>query len=154
ASAPDPFLGPAVASPPKLASTNVQPPPGLPPRAYAGVLPVEPAPNSAVSMAALAPTSVHPTGDRDDLRIGAPRSSQNGEGWTPTSATASNGVRATLNQPETNAAPTRTPAPAVLTQNTNPPQPAVWPPPPAAQSPAPVSTAPAQATPSNNSPEE
>jgi hypothetical protein len=138
ASAPDPFLGPAVASPPKVAGTNVQPPPGAAPKAFAGVLPAAPAPNSAVSVAALAPTSVHPTGDREDLRMGGSRTMQNGEDWTPTSSTsvASNGVRATLNQPETTATPTRSPAPALLTQNNNPAptaQSATWPPPQAAQ---------------------
>lgn len=153
ASAPDPFLGPAVAAPPKLASTTVQPPPGSPPNTYAAVLPAAPAPNSAVSVAALAPTSVHPTGDRDDLRIGGTRTN-NGEGWAPTSGTsvAANGARATLNQPETNVVPARTTAPTVLTQNTNPPQSATWPPP-AVQPQAPSSTA-AQETPSTTSREE
>jgi hypothetical protein len=158
ASAPDPFLGPAVAAPPKLASTTVQPPPGSPPNTYAGVLPAAPAPNPAVSVAALAPTSVHPTGDRDDLRIGAPRSGQNGEGWAPTSATAvaSNGVKATLNQPETNTAPTRGPAPAVLTQNSNPAPVAqtTWPAPQPSQPTAAATPGGAQDTTGQTTPEE
>lgn len=134
AAAPDPFLGPGVAPPPKVAVAAIQPPPGLPARTNAGVLPIAAAPNSAVSVAALAPTSVHPNGERDDLRMPATRTNQSGEWWTPTGGTAvgSNGVRATLNQPETNVTPTRTPAPALLTQASNPapaPQPAAWPPP-------------------------
>jgi hypothetical protein len=54
--------------------------------------------------------------------MAGPRTNQSGEGWSPTSgaSVASNGVKATLNQPETNVTPARTPAPALLTQNTNP----------------------------------
>jgi hypothetical protein len=135
AAGPDPFLGPGIAPPPKLVASTVQPPPGAvitapavstasatPPPGYsAGVLPAAPAPNPTVSVAALAPTSVHPLSDREELRIGSPRN-LNGEGWSPTSATtvATTGTKATLTPPETNGAPIRTPAPAVLTQNTSP----------------------------------
>lgn len=156
AAAPDPFLGPAVAGPPKTAVAAVQPPPGLPPKTIAGVLPAAPAPSSAVSVAALAPNSVRPVADRDELRMPAPRSGQGGEGWAPTggSAVASNGVRATLNQPENSAAPTRSPVPGVLTQNTNP-TPATqqipWPPP---QPQAQTSTPRAQEAPGPAAPEE
>jgi hypothetical protein len=123
ASAPDPFLGPGVAPPPKIAANTIQPPPGTPPAAYAGVLPAAAAPNPTVSVAALAPTSVHPTGDREDLRIGAPRT-VNGEGWTPTGATAvaaNAGGGATLTPPETPNTPPRTPTTSVVQQNSNPP---------------------------------
>jgi hypothetical protein len=132
---PDPFLGPGIAPPPKLVASTVQPPPGAtitapavstasttPPSGYsAGVLPAASAPNPSVSVAALAPTSVHPLSDREELRIGSPRG-LNGEGWSPTSATtlATTGSKATLTPPETNNAPIRTPAPTVLTQNTSP----------------------------------
>src|SRR4051794_39661713 len=116
ASAPDPFLGPAAAGPPKAVVAAVQPPPGLPLRTNAGVLPVAAAPVSAVNVAALAPNSVHPTGDRDELRMVSSGTTPGGAGWTPSggAAVASNGARATLNQPETNVTPTRTPAPTVL----------------------------------------
>ena len=74
AAAPDPFLGPGVAPPPKIAANTVPQPPGVPPAGYAGVLPAAPAPNPTVSVAALAPTSVHPLGDREDLHMpGSPR---------------------------------------------------------------------------------
>ena len=148
AAAPDPFLGPGIAPPPKLVASTVQPPPGAaltaptvattPPPAYsAGVLPAASAPNPSVSVAALAPTSVHPLSDREELRIGPPRT-LNGEGWTPTSATtvATTGSKATLTPPETNP-PIRTPAPTLLTQNTNP-APAPQPSPPPLQSQEPV----------------
>ncbi len=137
ASAPDPFLGPGAAPPPKIASTTVQPPPGVPAPNYVGVLPAAAAPNPTVSLAALAPVSVHPTDDRADLRIGSPNT-LNGQGWTPTGATAvaSTASQATLNPPDTTGTPTRTSAPTVLTQNSNPPptaQPVPWPPPPVPQ---------------------
>jgi hypothetical protein len=125
AAGPDPFLGPGIAPAPKFVASTT-PPPGAPPSTTpavyaAGVLPAASAPNPSVSVAALAPTSVHPLSDREDLRIGPPRT-LNGEGWTPTSATtvASTPSKATLTPPETNAPPSRTPAPTLLTQNSNP----------------------------------
>ena len=134
AAGPDPFLGPGIAPPPKFVASTVQPPPGFVISALWSLLTSQPvypasvlpaassAPEPSVSVAALAPTSVHPLSDREELRIGSPRN-LNGEGWTPTSATtvATTGSKATLTPPETNNAPARTTAPTVLTQNTNPP---------------------------------
>ncbi len=135
AQAPDPFLGPTTGPLAKTAVATAQPPPGA---IAPGVLPAAAAPNTNVSVAALAPTSVHPSGDRDDLHIGSPRPS--GQGWSApeTPAVATTGGQATLTPPDSAPPVARAPAPTALAQNTNPnPQPAAqqvsWPPPPPTQ---------------------
>jgi hypothetical protein len=122
AAAPDPFLGPYKASPPPSAIASVQPPTGSPARGNIGVLPAAPAPNSSVSVASLAPTSVHPLGDREELRIGSPRPVGGGTGWSApgTMAIASTGGQAKLTAPEASSAQNRTAPPAVSTETTNP----------------------------------
>ncbi len=119
---PDPFLGPYKAGPPSSAIASVQPPPGVPAKGNVGVLPAAPSPNSSVSVASLAPNSVHPLGDREDLRIGAPRPVGSGPGWSPTgtSAVASADGQAKLTAPEASSPQNRTPPPEVVAQNTNP----------------------------------
>jgi hypothetical protein len=120
AQAPDPFLGPTTGPLAKTTVATVQPPPGA--IAPAGVLPAAAAPNTNVSVAALAPTSVHPMGDREDLHIGSPRSA-NGQGWAAPGppAVAAAGGQATLTAPaDASTSPERGPAPVTLAQNTSP----------------------------------
>jgi hypothetical protein len=128
ASAPDPFLGPYKApGAPGAAVAAVKPPPGVPPATGIGVLPAAPAPSTNSSVAALAPTSVRPLGDREDLHMGSPRPVGASGGWAAPGgpAVASAGGQAKLSAPENSASDNRTAPPAVV-QNT-PAQPIVQP---------------------------
>lgn len=120
----DPLLGPAVATPakPKAAVASLQAPPSSTPQstpAPTRVLPAPEAPNQTTSIAALASTSVSPTNERDELRIGSTKTGNQSGAWGKSAGNAPKSA-AVLQQPDTSApAPAPIPpAPALLTKGT------------------------------------
>lgn len=118
----DPLLGPPSATPakqkPAVASLQAPPNSNAPSTpAPTRVLPAPEAPNSTTSIAALAGSTDRPSSERDELRIGSPKTGNQSGSWGKSGGNVAN-AKAVLQQPETPSPAPTPPAPAILTKGT------------------------------------